>query len=67
MRPGKVFEVKVINALAENLSLVISLDAETKPRVQSSQSALQSISDAVTGHSSIAYENSEHTSSLQMA
>ena len=36
MRPRKVFEVKIIYALAKDLSLMISLDAQTKPRVQSS-------------------------------
>jgi hypothetical protein len=36
MRPGKVFEVKIIYALAKDLSLMVSLDAQTKVRVQSS-------------------------------
>jgi hypothetical protein len=36
MRPGKVFEVKIVYALAKDLSLMIRLDAQTKACVQPS-------------------------------
>jgi hypothetical protein len=34
MRPGQVFEVKIVYALAKYLSFMVSLDAETQAGVE---------------------------------
>jgi hypothetical protein len=36
MRPREIFEMKVVDTLPKNLSLMISLKAEAQPSVQSS-------------------------------
>ena len=41
MAPGKILKVKIIDALSEYLRLMICLNSETKPRVQTPEPLLQ--------------------------